>query len=109
DLARRALDAIAEHLADPVEGGFYRYAEGTDWSGAHTEKLATEQAALIGVFLEGAVALGEVRYVEVARRAGAFVAARLLSPEGHVRASLAAAPEYYRDERRDEEEAPAVD
>ena len=32
-IARLTLDAIAEHLVDPDDGGFFRYAAAADWSG----------------------------------------------------------------------------
>jgi hypothetical protein len=106
-IARLTLDALGRHLADPIDGGFYRYAAGQDWSGPHTEKLAVDQAALIRLFLEAGVVLGERRYLEVARAALAHARRRLADDAGRVLASVAADPDYYA--RRDELEPPPVD
>jgi uncharacterized protein YyaL (SSP411 family) len=94
-ILRPSLDAIAERLADPVAGGFFRYAAAEDWSGPHTEKVAADQAALIRLFLEAHVALGEPRYLAVARSALAHARRRLADPDGRVFASVAADPAYH--------------
>jgi uncharacterized protein YyaL (SSP411 family) len=105
---RAGLDAVADHLADPRDGGFFRYAAAPDWSGPHTEKVAVEQARLIRLFLEAGVALGETRYTAEAARALAHARRRLADAEGRVLASVAADPDYYADpEGRDD--LPAVD
>lgn len=111
-IARAALDAIATHLADPVDGGFYRYAAGHDWSGPHTEKLALDQAMLIRLFLEASQTLGERGYLDVALYALAHARHRLIDDEGRVLASVAADPGYYgrRDAGSDEmDDLPPVD
>ena len=89
-IARLTLDAVAAHLVDPDEGGFFRYGAGADWSAPHTEKLAVDQAALIKLYLEAAAALGEPRYTEVARGAAHHARRRLLDARGRVLASVAA-------------------
>ena len=103
-IARLTLDAVARHLADPVDGGCYRYAAAQDWSGPHTEKLAVDQAALIRLFLEAAQSLGERRYLDVARAALGHARRRLADEAGRVLASMAADPGYYA--RRDAPGAP---
>jgi len=55
-IVRASLDAVVAHLGDPRDGGFFRYAAGADWSGAHTEKLALDQAQLARVLLEAGAA-----------------------------------------------------
>jgi uncharacterized protein YyaL (SSP411 family) len=42
-------------LWDPVGGGFYRYADAADWSGAAAEKTLEDNAALLHVYVEAAV------------------------------------------------------
>jgi uncharacterized protein YyaL (SSP411 family) len=42
-------------LWDPVDGGFYRYADGEDWSRPCTEKTLEDHAALLHVYVEAAV------------------------------------------------------
>ena len=94
-IVRASLDAIVAHLGDPVDGGFFRYAAGADWSGAHTEKLALDQAQLVRVLLEAGVALPEPRYVAAARGALDHARRRLADRDGHVFGSVAADPAYY--------------
>ena len=102
-IARLTLDAIAEHLVDPDDGGFFRYGAAPDWSGPHTEKLAVDQAALIRLYLEAAAALDEPRYADVARGALDHARRRLLDAQGRALASIAAAPAV------DEQGEPRVD
>jgi hypothetical protein len=92
---RAALEAIARHLYDPHDGGFFRYAAGEDWSGPHTEKVAVDQAQLIRLFVEAGTALGEPRFVLAGRHALAHARRRLADETGRVWASVAADPEYY--------------
>ena len=42
-------------LWDPIEGGFYRYADAADWSHPGTEKTLEDNAALLHVYVEAAV------------------------------------------------------
>ena len=102
-IARLTLDAIAEHLVDPDDGGFFRYGAAADWSGPHTEKLAVDQAALIRLYLKAAATLDEPRYADVARGALDHARRRLLDAQGRVLASIAAAPAL------DEHGAPLID
>ena len=44
-------------LWDPARGGFYRYAEGRDWSRPATEKTLDDNAALLTLLLDAAVRL----------------------------------------------------
>jgi uncharacterized protein YyaL (SSP411 family) len=99
-IAREALDAIAAHLVDPRDGGFFRYATAPDWSGPHTEKVTVDQAALVALFLEAAVAFDAPDYRGVALRALAHARARLVDPEGRAYASVPAAPRDEVDRRR---------
>ncbi len=52
------VDITLERLAglwDPVAGGFHRYADGVDWTGAAAEKTLEDNAALLHVYVEAAV------------------------------------------------------
>lgn len=52
DVANRALDAMAaSELRDPVDGGFFRYATGRDWTVPHYERMLTDNAQLLEVAL----------------------------------------------------------
>ena len=99
-IARESLDAIATHLVDPADGGFFRYAAAPDWSGPHTEKVTLDQAALIALFLEASVALRAPEYRLVALRALEHARERLADTEGRAYASVAAAPRDEVDRRR---------
>jgi uncharacterized protein YyaL (SSP411 family) len=99
-IAREALDAIAAHLVDARDGGFFRYAAAPDWSGPHTEKVTVDQAALITLFLEAAVTLDAPDYRRVAVRALGHARARLIDAQGRAYASVAAAPREKVDRRR---------
>jgi len=94
-IARGSIDAVLAHLGDPRDGGVFRYAAGADWSGAHTEKLALDQALIARLLLEAGTALPEPRYVEAARGVLAHARRRLADREGRVFSSVAADPEYY--------------
>jgi len=107
-VVRGALDAIVEHLADPRDGGFFRYAAAADWTGLHTEKVAVDQAQVIRLLLEAGSALGEPRYLELARQGLAHARRRLADDAGRVFASVAADAPYYAGARR-ADELPAVD
>jgi uncharacterized protein YyaL (SSP411 family) len=94
-ILRASLDAIIDHLWDPGDGGFFRYAAAADWSGPHTEKVAADQARITRLFLEAGCALGESRYIETGCKALAYVQQHLADHDGRVFASIAADPEYY--------------
>jgi uncharacterized protein len=94
-ILRASLDAFIDHLWDPRDGGFFRYAAAADWSGPHTEKVAVDQARITRLFLEAGCALGEPRYVETGCKVLAYTRQHLADQEGRVFASVAADPEYY--------------
>jgi uncharacterized protein YyaL (SSP411 family) len=60
------LDAIERNLFDAVDGGFFRYARGRDWSDVAHEKLLATNAALVRAFANGYLYTGDERYVETA-------------------------------------------
>jgi len=64
--ARQTLDAIAQHLYDPVDGGFFRFAAERDWSGVRHEKVLETNAALVRAFANGYLYTGEDAYREPA-------------------------------------------
>ena len=65
--ARQTLDAIAQHLYDTVDGGFFRFATERDWSGVRHEKVLETNAALVRAFANGYLYTGEDAYREPAR------------------------------------------
>ena len=71
----RTLDGMADgDVHDQVDGGFFRYAAGRDWSRPHTEKLLDDQAGIAGVYLEAARVFGHDRWRDVAIDTIRFVA-----------------------------------
>lgn len=58
EIATVTLDRMRA-LWDPSSGGFCRYAEASDWSRPGTEKTVEDNAALLHVYVEGALQLGE--------------------------------------------------
>ncbi len=94
-IVRGSLDAVVAHLADPRDGGFFRYAAAMDWTSPHTEKLAVDQARIVRLLLEAGVALDAPRYVAAACAGLAHARRRLADEQGRVLSSVAADPEYY--------------
>lgn len=47
----RAVDRAIERIYDPVEGGFFRYAETRDWKIPHYEKMADLNAGMVLLLL----------------------------------------------------------
>ena len=64
-MARTTLQHIRA-LWDAQGGGFYRYADAADWSGHGTEKTLEDQAALLHVYVEAALRLPDVDWLEQA-------------------------------------------
>ena len=93
----RTLDGMADgDVHDQVDGGFFRYAAGRDWSRPHTEKLLDDQAGIAGVYLEAARVFSHDRWRDVAIDTIRFVRATLASEADAVFfASLAADDAYY--------------
>ncbi len=66
--ARQTLDAIAQHLYDSVDGGFFRFATSNDWSGVRHEKVLEANAALTRAFANGYLYTGESAYRDPAKK-----------------------------------------
>jgi len=71
--ALQTLDAIAQHLYDPVDGGFFRFATGRDWSGIRYEKVLEENAALLRAFANAYLYTGEEAYRNPAARTVSYL------------------------------------
>jgi len=99
-------------LFDHVEGGFFRYATARDWSVPHYEKMLSDNAELISVYLAAAAALDRPDYAEAARRALGYVFENLTDEgqRGFYGSQDADEKYYHRDmEGRSSLEKPAVD
>ena len=67
--ALATLTAVSQHLADDYDGGFFRFAEGRDWTEVHHEKLCSTNAALVRAFANAYLYTGDDDYREPAERA----------------------------------------
>jgi len=73
DRALRTLDAVRDHLADDVAGGFFRFAGARDWSDVAYEKTADTNAAVVRAFAHAYLYTGASAYREPAAAAAGFL------------------------------------
>src|SRR5690606_6853581 len=69
-------------IYDQVGGGFARYSVDAEWHVPHFEKMLYDNAQLLELYAEAAVALDEPAYREVARGIAAFVERELSAGDG---------------------------
>ena len=97
DLSRvvtRTLDAMAGGgLWDAVDGGFFRYCAGRDWSDPAPEKLLVPNARLLDLYLTASTLFERADYAERARAIVRFVHGTLADSEGGFFASQRGAPD----------------
>lgn len=87
-------------LADPVAGGFHRYAEQAGWNEPVREKMLADNAAIAGVFVDAAAKTGRSDLQETARRTIEFLMRELRLENGAFAASIdATSAPPLRDER----------
>ncbi|SVE36422.1 uncharacterized protein METZ01_LOCUS489276, partial [marine metagenome] len=95
EIVTRTLDAIATRgLADPVEGGFYRYCERGDWSAPQVEKVLTVNADLLELYLSAARVFDQPEYEERAAAAIRFIHEAFADQDGGFFSSQRADPTY---------------
>jgi uncharacterized protein YyaL (SSP411 family) len=107
--ALRTLDAVARNLADDVDGGFFRFAHGRDWSDPQREKVLSENASLLRAFAHAYLHTGSDAYRDPAADAIDYLTGTLWT--GAAFGGSEAASEYFDrggDERASHEES-AVD
>ena len=75
--AVETLGVIGESLYDDESGGFYRYAEGRDWTDPHTEKVLDANAALVRAFAHGYLYTGDEDLLDPAFGTREFLVERL--------------------------------
>jgi len=116
-MATRTLDAMREgELCDLIDGGFFRYATGDDWSAPHTEKLLDVNARLLSIYLNAHRATGSISYRSTAQAVLDYLFSSL-AVEGPAAGALwfagsqAADHDYYEldQEERLEAQAPSID
>ena len=69
-------------LIDPAWGGLYQYSTGGDWKHPHYEKILFVQADHMRLYSLAALALGDRRYLDAAKKIYDYTGEFLLSPEG---------------------------
>ncbi|MFC1664804.1 DUF255 domain-containing protein [Pseudomonadota bacterium] len=75
-IAGTMQSAIA-HIYDPVEGGFYRYAEKRDWQIPHFEKMADLNAGSVLLLYKLHKRLGDPSFKQVAGQTLKYITSRL--------------------------------
>jgi uncharacterized protein len=112
-IANKTLDKMGRGgMYDQVEGGFFRYSTTRDWSIPHFEKMAEDNARLLGVYVRAFQVTGTEYYREVAEGIVRFVQAKLSDMDnGGFYGSQDADEEYYKlgKEGRAKATAPSVD
>jgi uncharacterized protein YyaL (SSP411 family) len=93
----KTLEGILGGLFDPVDGGFFRYAERREWREPHTEKMLYVNASLALVFHRASWILRNPRYAHISDATIAFMLRTLYDVEaGGFHGSQTADPGYYR-------------
>jgi uncharacterized protein len=83
ELAHSTLLAMADGgVYDQVGGGFHRYSVDAGWHIPHFEKMAADNAALLGSYIDGLVRFGDARFGEVARGTIGWTREVLADPAG---------------------------
>jgi uncharacterized protein YyaL (SSP411 family) len=107
------LDAMASgEVHDSVAGGFFRCTTHRDWSVPQTEKVLSENARLLSVFLHTYQSLGEAKYLDTAQGTIGYISNVLYDTEqGYFYGSQDADEEYYalNAQERQGKAAPYVD
>ena len=69
-------------MYDQVAGGFCRYSTDSHWMIPHFEKMLYDNAGLMAVYAEGAVATGDMFYAQIAAETAEWLMRDLQSREG---------------------------
>ncbi|WP_435175982.1 thioredoxin domain-containing protein [Halorussus sp. AFM4] len=118
DQALGTLSAISQHLYDDYDGGFFRFAEGRDWTEVHHEKLGSTNAALVRAYANAYLYTGDETYRDPAERTVEYLTTTLWTGEAFAGSQAPGASdddpdvsEYYGLSATDREAAdpPAVD
>jgi uncharacterized protein len=110
EVATTCLDRMGwGGLYDEVDGGFFRYANESDWSRPQSEKLLDVNAALLSLYLDAFETLGLARYGERSGDLLGYLQQTMADAhDGGWAASQQEAPEYYElDDPRERAARPA--
>ena len=95
--AEGSLDAILKNIYDPLDGGFFHYAEGRDWRQPHYEKLLYINVSLALAFDEAYRATQKQRYKQAADATIGYLRRTLYDvKDGGFYGSQTADPVFYR-------------
>jgi uncharacterized protein YyaL (SSP411 family) len=75
-------------MYDQLGGGFCRYSVDSHWMIPHFEKMLYDNAGLISVYAEAAVATGDMFYAQIAAETADWLIRDMQSPEGGYYSSL---------------------
>lgn len=97
ELIHKALESMAwGGIHDRIDGGFFRYATQTDWSGPRYEKMIGDQAQLLALYARAYQATGRTLYLDTAQDVLAYVDRVMWDRDrGYFYSSQEADPEYY--------------
>jgi len=88
-MVTRVLETLrSSELADPVGGGFHRYAAAAGWKEPAYEKMLADNAALAAIYVEAAISTGRDDLRDTARQTLDFLLRDLSLPSGGFAASL---------------------
>jgi len=112
-MLEKSLDAIiGGDLRDRIDGGFFRFTTGSDWTQAQFEKMAEDNISLARVLMDAGIILERDDYLQVAGDTVDYICGTLsdLSAKG-VRGSQGAHSEFYARSslERSQSTAPAID
>ena len=112
-IANKTLDKMGKGgTYDQVEGGFFRYSTTRDWSIPHFEKMAEDNAKLLGVYLHASQATGNPYFRRIAEGIVNYVRNSLSDQQnGGFYGSQDADEEYYKlsKNEREKSKAPSID
>ena len=75
-------------MYDQLAGGFCRYSVDSHWMVPHFEKMLYDNAALLSLYAEAAVATGDMFYAQIAAETADWLIRDMQSPEGGFYSSL---------------------
>jgi uncharacterized protein YyaL (SSP411 family) len=75
-------------IYDQIAGGFCRYSTDAHWMIPHFEKMLYDNAGLMPVYAEAAVATGDMFYAQIAAETAEWLMRDMQSPEGGFYSSL---------------------
>src|SRR4029078_8344911 len=69
-------------MYDQIAGGFCRYSTDSHWMIPHFEKMLYDNAGLMGVYAEAAIATGDMFYAQIAAETAEWLIRDMQAPEG---------------------------